>query len=242
MFRIHVKRLALPFLSLCAVVAVGAFGLPRPALADGDDRAERLQNAREVYVELTQSSDHKVPDYLLERARAVAVFPHVIKGAIGFGARYGKGVVSVRGASGHWSAPAFFTLTGGSWGLQLGAESAEVVLFFMSDRSVRSLLKSKFTLGGKAGLAAGPFGRTAEADTDARLTAEIYSYAKSKGLFAGISLEGARLAPDEDSNRIFYGGSANAEAIVLHGQITKPPAAAEAFVSALPQAAATPAP
>jgi len=238
MSRSKLQRSILALVSIGSLVVAGAFALPRPVAADDDDRAERLQNAREVYIDLVQAKDHSVPDALLQHAKAVAVFPHVIKGAIGFGGRFGRGVVSFRDEGGRWSAPAFFTLTGGSWGLQIGAESAEVVLFFMTDRSVRSLLRSKFTLGGKAGLAAGPFGRTAEADTDLHLNAEIYSYARSKGLFAGISLEGAKLAADDKSNRAFYGGNADAEAILLHGGAGNMPAAAEGFLSVLPHSSA----
>jgi len=164
----------------------------------------------------------------------VAVFPRVINAAIGFGGRRGKGVVSVRGADGAWGPPAFFTLTGGSWGFQIGAQSTELVLFFMTEGGVRSLLDSKFTLGGKAGLAAGPLGRSAEAGTDLELNAEIYSYARSKGLFAGISLEGARLAPDQDANRKFYGARVGAEAILFRGEVANRPEAVETFLKVLP--------
>ncbi len=209
---------------------------PVAARADAE-RTQRVTRAKEVYRELIQASDRAVPESLLVRAKAVAVFPKVIKGAIGFGARYGKGVVSCRDAEGRWSPPAFFTLTGGSWGFQIGAESAEVVLFFMTDRSVHSLLESKFTLGAKAGLAAGPLGRTAEMDTDLKLDAEMYSYARSKGLFAGVSLEGARLAPDENSNRSFYGREIAPQAILFEHGVTKLPAAAEDFLGALPHGA-----
>lgn len=208
---------------------------PRAARADAE-RTQRIVRAKEVYQQLIQSGDRAVPESLLVRARAVAIFPKVVKGAIGFGARYGKGVVSCRDAGGHWSAPAFFTLTGGSWGFQIGAESAEVVLFFMSDNSVHSLLESKFTLGAKAGLAAGPLGRTAEMDTDLKLDAEIYSYARSKGLFAGVSLEGARLAPDENSNTSFYGKAIAPQAILFEHGVTKLPAAAEDLLGVLPPA------
>jgi len=209
---------------------------PLSARADAE-RTQRVTRAKEVYQELIQADDRSVPESLLVRAKAVAVFPKVIKGAIGFGARYGKGIVSTRDAAGQWSAPAFFTLTGGSWGFQIGAESAEVVLFFMTDRSVHSLLESKFTLGAKAGLAAGPLGRTAEMDTDLKLDAEMYSYARSKGLFAGVSLEGARLAPDEISNRSFYGKAITPQAILFEHGVTNPPAAAEDFLGVLPHGA-----
>jgi lipid-binding SYLF domain-containing protein len=219
-------------LSLALVLVAAA---PHAARADAE-RTQRVQRAKEVYQELIQSGDRAVPESLLVRARAVAVFPKVVKGAIGFGARYGKGVVSVRDAAGHWSAPAFFTLTGGSWGFQIGAESAEVVLFFMTDRSVHSLLESKFTLGAKAGLAAGPLGRTAEMDTDLKLDAEMYSYARSKGLFAGVSLEGARLASDENSNASFYGKAIAPQAILFEHGVARLPAAAEDFLGVLPPA------
>lgn len=196
--------------------------------------ADRVQRATEVYQEFVQSPDHRVPQGLRDRAKAIAVFPKVMKGAIGFGARYGKGVVSHKMPDGQWSPPAFLTMSGGSWGLQIGVESADVILYFMSDESVRSLLSSKFTLGAKAGVAAGPAGRTAEADTDIKLNAEIYSYARSKGLFAGISLEGARVAPDQESVRAYYGQEVSPEAILFRGEVPTHPAQGEAFRHTLP--------
>ena len=198
------------------------------------ERIERVDRAREVFHDLIQSTDHAVPESLLVRAKGIAIFPRVLKAAIGFGGRYGKGVVSCRDSSGHWSPPAFFTLTGGSWGLQIGAESAEVVLFFMTDRGTRSLLESKFTLGGKVGVAAGPVGRTAEMDTDLKLDAEIYSYARSKGLFAGISLEGARLAPDEKSIASFYGEPVSARALLFEHKAPRVPPSAQKLIESLP--------
>jgi lipid-binding SYLF domain-containing protein len=229
------RIVAVSSLALASALLVSAAVLFTAGAARADaERTQRVTRSKEVYQELIQSSDNAVPESLLVRSKAVAVFPKVIKGAIGFGARYGKGIVSIRDAEGHWSAPAFFTLTGGSWGFQIGAESAEVVLFFMTDRSVHSLLESKFTLGAKAGLAAGPLGRTAEMDTDLKLDAEMYSYARSKGLFAGVSLEGARLAPDEMSNRSFYGKDITPQAILFEHGVTKVPAAAEDFLGVLP--------
>jgi lipid-binding SYLF domain-containing protein len=198
------------------------------------ERIERVDRAREVFQELIQAPDRAVPESLLVRAKAIAIFPRVLKAALGFGGRYGKGVVSCRDSAGHWSPPAFLTLTGGSWGLQIGAESAEVVLIFMTERGTRSLLDSKFTLGAKAGLAAGPVGRTAEMATDLKLDAEIYSYARSKGLFAGISLEGARLAPDDRSIRSFYGEPVSAQALLFDHKAPRVPPAAEKLIQALP--------
>ena len=228
---------------LAYVLGLGlALGV-QPAFAEDKDKAkdaqeekthaDRVIKAHDVYLEFVNSKDHKVPQGLRDKAKAIAVFPKVTKAALGFGGRYGKGVISYRGANG-WSPPAFLTMTGGSWGLQIGVESADVILYFMTDESVRSLLNSKFTLGGKAGVAAGPIGRTAEADTDIKLNAEIYSYARSKGLFAGVSLEGARVAPDEDSIRAFYGQAVSPEAILFRGEVPAHPAAADAFVQVLP--------
>ena len=216
-----------------AIVLLGMLIGTTVAHADAE-RTERVERAREVYQELIHSPDHAAPDTLLSRCKCVAVFPRVLKGAFGFGARYGKGVVSCRDLAGQWSPLAFLTLTGGSWGLQIGAESAEVVLFFMTERGARSLLDSKFTLGGKVGIAAGPVGRTAEMDTDLKLDAEIYSYARSKGLFAGLSLEGARLAPDERSIRSFYGRPVSPQAILFEHRVPSRPAAMEKFLQALP--------
>jgi lipid-binding SYLF domain-containing protein len=225
---------------LTATFALGTL----PVRADDSDKAkdeqaekthaDRVQRAAEVYQEFVQSPDHKVPQALRDRAKAIAVFPKVLKGAIGFGARHGKGVISYKVADGSWSPPAFLTLTGGSWGLQIGVESADVILYFMTDESVRSLLKSKFTLGAKAGVAAGPAGRTAEADTDIKLNAEIYSYARSKGLFAGLSLEGASVSPDQESVRDFYGQDVSPEAILFRGEVPTHPAAAATYQHALP--------
>ncbi len=219
---VSIGTLALAFLTPAAAQAVSGEGV-----------LDRVDRAREAYEQLVHTADRGVPDALLKRCKAVAIFPGVIKGAIGFGARYGKGVVAVRADSG-WSALAFFTLTGGSWGLQLGAESADIVLFFMTDRGVRSLLSSKFTLGAKAGVAAGPVGRTAEAGTDVKLGAEIYSYARSRGLYAGISLEGARLAPDDKSNESFYGSAITSRQILLEHRVPDRPPAGEKLIGELP--------
>jgi SH3 domain-containing YSC84-like protein 1 len=192
---------------------------------------ERLASARETYQEFAAS---EVPKELQEKCKCVAAIPGVVKGALGFGGRHGKGVLSCRDAAGTWSPPIFLTLSGGSFGLQIGVEKADVVLFFMNEKGARSLVESKFTLSGKAGVAAGPVGRTGEAATDIKLNAEIYSYAKSKGLFAGISLEGARLAPDNDALKRFYGESARPEVILFQQKSPSRPAAIQPFLQALP--------
>jgi lipid-binding SYLF domain-containing protein len=199
-----------------------------------DEVDARLVRAREVYRELIRGRDREIPETLQNECKCVAVFPHVVKAAFGIGGRYGKGVVSCRGAEGRWSAPAPFTLAGGSWGFQIGAQAADVVLFFMTERGARSLLESKFTLGASASVAAGPKGRAAEAETDLKMNAEIYSYARAKGLFAGLSLDGARLALDGEATRRLYGETLDAKAILFDQKVAKLPKAAEEFVGVLP--------
>ncbi|MBI1796617.1 MAG: lipid-binding SYLF domain-containing protein [Candidatus Eisenbacteria bacterium] len=222
---------AITAIAIAALCGAGAVA-PRPAHA-ADDLQRRVADAREVYQELINTPDRNVPRQLREGCKCVAVLPHVVKGAIGFGARFGRGVICCRDAGGGWSPVAFVQLTGGSWGLQIGAESADVVLFFMTDRGVRSLLGSKFTLGAKAGVAAGPVGRTAEAATDVKLNAEIYSYARTKGLFAGVSLEGARIAVDDKGDERYYGAPVTAKQILFDRSVPKRPEGMDAFLDAL---------
>jgi lipid-binding SYLF domain-containing protein len=143
--------------------------------------------------------------------------------------------MSCRNAEGNWSPPSFVDITGGSWGLQIGGESSDLVLFFMSERGARSLMTSSMiTLGGQASVAAGPFGRSGEASTDLKLNAEIYTYAKSKGLFAGLSIAGARLAEDKKSNAQFYGRPVSVKQLLFDRRAPRTPEAGKAFVAALP--------
>jgi SH3 domain-containing YSC84-like protein 1 len=195
---------------------------------------ELLSNAGSAYRELLGARDAEIPESLLKGCRAIVVFPGVIKGAFGWGARRGHGAISCRGAEG-WSAPVFMTITGGSFGLQLGVEKSDLVLFVMNDRSAHALVRNEFTLGARGGVAAGPVGRGAEGTTDIKLNAEIYSYARSKGLFAGISLEGARMNVDKSANRRFYGKDVTAESL-LFSSSSEVPAGAKSFLGALPPA------
>lgn len=210
-----------------------------PACADEatekpkDREAARLEDAREAFLAMRNMKDAEIPEPLLDKCKCVAVFPSVVKGALGWGGRRGKGVMTCRDASGVWGPPIFLTLTGGSFGLQIGVEKAEVVLFFMNDRGARSLVESKFTLGGKGSVAAGPVGRTAEANTDIKLNAEIYSYARTKGLFAGLSLEGAKLGPDRDATNRFYGKTVEPKAVLFEHQAPATPPSAQRFLAAL---------
>lgn len=171
---------------------------------DVEDQYERARNAAEIIKSLTQTPDKGIPSHLLDRAQGIAVFPHVVKAAFGIGGRWGKGVLSARQGN-TWGAPVFVDLTGGSFGFQIGGQATDLVLVFMSKRSVDSLLSSKLKLGADASVAAGPVGRTAEAGTDIALNAEVYSYSRSKGLFAGVALDGAVVDFDNSANRDVYG-------------------------------------
>ncbi len=221
-------------LALCA--AMGTVGTARAETppADAKGPAGKLADATAVYRELITASDRAIPKELLDHAKCIAVLPGVIKAAVGFGGRHGSGIISCRTESG-WSAPAFVSISGGSWGAQLGVESSDIVLFLMNDRGAHSLVDgSRVTLGGQASVAAGPFGRSAEAATNLDLKAEIYSYAKSKGLFAGVSLEGAELKPDKDDNRDFYGSDVSTNQLLFGGGPAHLPPEAQTFQRALP--------
>lgn len=213
------------------------FLVAAPLLADKNDPdrlQQKVERALEVYQELKATPDKGVPEALEEEARCIAIFPSVIKGAIGWGGRHGRGVILCKDEDDDWSAPAFFQISGGSVGFQIGAESTDLVLYFLTDRSVESLLESKFTLGGDIGVAAGPLGRSAEASTDLKMRAEILSYAKSRGLFAGVSLEGARVSADLKAIRAYYGQKLWAEEILYQRESFKVPSEAKALRRALP--------
>ncbi len=212
------------------LLALALFAAP---MAAGTDLPKKVANARLAYLELLETPDRGVPERLLEDCKCIAILPNVIKGAFGWGGKHGRGVLACR-REGGWSAPIFVTLTGGSFGFQIGAQSTDVVLFFMTTRSVRSLLETRFTLGGDVSVAAGPLGRSAEAATDLKLKAEIYSYAKSRGLFAGISVAGSRLAPYQKGINRYYGKRHWPDRILFEGETPQLPAEARELVKALP--------
>jgi lipid-binding SYLF domain-containing protein len=214
-------------------VALGLGSLTSAWAAPAEREARLLSDAGAAFRELLKVSDAEVPERLLEDCRCIAVFPGVVKGALGWGARRGHGVISCRDAGGTWSAPLFMTLTGGSFGLQIGVEKSAHVLFVMNERSARALVRNEFTLGARGGVAAGPLGRSAEGSTDIKLDAEIYSYARSKGLFAGISLEGARVNTDRKAALRFYGRAVTPDE-VLFERTAAAPGAARSFLEALP--------
>jgi lipid-binding SYLF domain-containing protein len=178
------------------------------------DAVKQSSKAATVFKEIMDAPDKAVPDSVLNKAVCIAVFPGVIKaGVLGLGGRGGRGVASCRTKSG-WSSPAFFNMKGGSLGPQIGVQSTDFVFLFMNDKGMNSLLKSKFEVGGDASVAAGPVGRQAGASTDLKLNAEILSYSRSKGLFAGLELKGAVITLDESDMEAVYGKGATGEAVL----------------------------
>lgn len=171
----------------------------------GEAETERANNAVRVLKEIMVAPDKRVPAEMLSHAYAVAVIPDVIKAGFVIGGRHGVGLVSIKSADGIWSNPSFVSMSGGSIGFQVGVQSTDVILIFRTQRGVDSIVHGKFTLGADASVAAGPVGRDAHAATDAQLKAEIYSYSRSRGLFAGIALDGSVLAIDNDANQAVYG-------------------------------------
>jgi len=194
------------------------------ALAAGkrSDEVQRLQRATQVFKEVMGTPDKAIPDDLLDRAECVAIIPGLKKGALGFGGKYGKGVVMCRKTNRHWSAPSFITVEGGSVGFQIGFSQTDVVLLVMNRKGIDKLIGDKFTLGADASVAAGPVGRTANAQTDVQMHAEILGYSRAKGLFAGVSLEGATLRQDADNIRDFYGEAVDPRKILLDGTVAMP--------------------
>lgn len=182
----------------------------------------RAQDATQVLSEVMQAPDRRIPGRLLGEAEAIAVIPNVIKAGLIFGGRHGRGLISVRSPDGTWSNPSFITLNGGSVGFQAGVQSTDVVLLFRSRRGVDSIVNGKFTLGADAAAAAGPVGRNAQAATDAELKAEIFSYSRSRGLFAGVSLDGSVLSIDHKSNQVIYGRKVTPRRIFENGVTNVP--------------------
>ena len=223
--------------SLFAVIALALLAFsPMPAVADHPDKdiaeqAERAQKAGTVLNEIMGTPDKGVPDYLLERARAIAVFPNVVKGAFGVGGSHGKGLIIARKGKG-WGTPSYIDIGGASVGFQIGVSASDLILVFTDEAGVKSLLQGKVKLGADAAVVAGPVGRTAEAGTDIQLKSGIYSYSRSKGLFAGIALDGAVLTINDSANHKVYGKTVSGTDILLNGKVA-PNATVMPFVNAV---------
>jgi len=199
-----------------------------PLLASGDKKeADRLENCGMIIKEVMDIPDN-IPEDLIDKADCIIVFPSVLKAAFVVGGSYGRGSMTCRSGehfTGPWSAPTMMALEGGSIGLQLGGQATDFVLLVMNPRGAHSILSSKVKLGGDASVAAGPVGRTANASTDVTMRAEVLSYSRNRGLFAGLSLEGSTVRPDNDGNERVYGKKLEAESIVFKGAVAIPPAA-----------------
>lgn len=197
---------------------------------DQSDIAKRIDASAKVLNEIMATPDKAIPDKVMNESKCIAVIPSMVKIAIGFGGNHGKGVATCRTGNG-WSAPAPITITGGSWGLQLGGQAVDLVMIVTNDQGMQHLLSSKFKLGADASAAAGPVGRDAAADTDVKMRAEVLTYSRARGLFAGIDLSGAALTQDKDETRLLYGKFVPF-ADILDGKI-QATAVSEPFLSAV---------
>ncbi len=222
-------------LALALAVSLAAAGT---AVA-GPTEDARAQNAVRVLNEIQSIPESGIPDKLLDEARAIVVIPDTLKIGLVLGGRRGHGLMSVKTPDGTWSTPAFVKLTGGSIGFQAGVQSSDVVLVFRNDRSLESIVNGKFTLGADAGVAAGPVGRNASASTDGQLKAEIWSWSRARGLFAGVALDGAMLQIDDDANIAVYGNTTTPRAILENRPGTAPSSAVVDFRDRLEEATAT---
>jgi len=193
-----------------------------------EDATERLENSKQVLHEIMGMPDKGIPEEVLEHAKCIAVVPHMVKGGFVFGGKGGKGVATCRTSNG-WSAPAFITISGGNWGLQIGLEAVDLVMIIQNEKGMQKLLESNFHLGADASAAAGPVGRHAEAGTDWKLDAEILTYSRAKGAFAGLTLEGASIRQDNDSRHAIYGPKVTTRALLV-GKVTSP-AVVEPFLA-----------
>jgi lipid-binding SYLF domain-containing protein len=213
-------------------VAILGLGAASAAWAGSNREAtdNRLDHAGQVLHDIMAAPDSGIPEEVLEHAKCVAVVPHLLKGGFVFGAENGRGVATCRTAEG-WSAPAFFAITGGSWGLQIGVEGVDLVMIIQNDNGMKRLIGSGFELGADASAAAGPVGRHASADTNWKLDTEILTYSRAKGAFAGVTLNGASIRRDDDSTEAIYGRDISTRRI-LQGEVTAP-ASAHSFLEAV---------
>jgi lipid-binding SYLF domain-containing protein len=226
----HLRSRVVGVLSIVFVTC--ALGMPTFAKKNGkkaNEATQRSNDAATVFNDIMGAADNAIPKELVDKAQAIAVFPSVLKAAFIFGGREGKGVISRRTAQG-WTTPAFFNLGGGSFGAQIGADKTDYVLLVMNEKGLNGLLGDKFQIGGEVGVAAGPIGREASAATDAQLKAEILTYSRSKGLFAGVDLNGTAITPDNKLNESLYGMKARD---VLNGAVSRIPPSVSVFPETL---------
>jgi lipid-binding SYLF domain-containing protein len=220
-------------MSLLLISLMGLVGTAAWADSDREDTDARLRSSVEVLHSIMATPDKGIPEEVLSNAKCILVVPNLIKGGFIFGGKHGRGVASCRTASG-WSAPAFVSVGGGSWGLQIGVEGVDLVMLVMNEQGLQHLLSSKFQLSGEGSVAAGPVGRHASAGTDWKMNTEMLTYSRSKGVFAGLTLEGAVVEEDNDSTRAIYGKNMRFRSI-LSGKVSTPESG-EQFVKAVSEA------
>src|ERR1700758_1990723 len=220
-------------MTLLLMSIMGTFGTYALAGSAREDSVARLQSSVDVINAIMAVPDKGVPEEVLNDAKCIVVVPNMIKGGFVFGGKHGRGVASCRTAEG-WSAPAFVSVGGGSWGLQIGVEGVDLVMLVMNDQGLQQLLSSKFELTGEGSVAAGPVGRHASAGTDWKMTTEVLTYSRSKGAFAGLTLEGAVVQQDDDSTRAIYGKNMKFRTILSGKAAT--PKSADAFMKAVADA------
>lgn len=228
------------FLALCAALLM--FAVVSPPAHAGEKTDQRLANSTKVFEAFSNLTEQSIPTWLLQRAYGIVVVPQVIKGAVFIGGRGGKGVMAVRNTDGTWSSPVFVTLAGVNFGFQWGVQSTDVILVLMSRNSVEGIAGGKVTLGADASVAAGPIGRTAAATTDATFKAQVLSYSRSEGLFAGVALDGSVISVDDRSNEVYYGVADIRPSQILEGKVASPPASARDFTAMLTRATTPPPP
>src|SRR6201997_910943 len=224
-------RRAGTFLALFSVLPLATISWSADKEKEQSDIEKRIDNSAKVLDEIMATPDKGIPDKIMSDAKCIAVVPSMVKIAVGFGGNHGKGVATCRTETGRWSAIAPITITGGSWGLQLGGQAVDLVMIVTNEDGMQHLLSSKFKLGADASAAAGPVGRDAAADTDWKMKAEVLTYSRARGVFAGIDLNGSAITQDKDETRVLYG---NAEPFsdILSGKVEVPPSA-EPFLDAV---------
>jgi lipid-binding SYLF domain-containing protein len=211
------NRRTLPVIAVL-IAALAAFSPLGAQPASPEDEVKRINDAVTVLDEIMAAADKSLPRSVMEKAEGIAVFPSLLKGGLGIGGQRGHGVLSVRDKkNGGWSSPAFLTITGGSVGAQIGFQAIDLVLIINNERGLEQLVKNQFKLGADAGVAAGPVGRDASASTDLQMRAQILSYSRSRGLFAGVTLNGSTIRQDRDANERFYGTAYRTGQIVFDG-------------------------
>jgi len=227
--KVNCMKKLMTFVAVLSLTSLGWAGTDREATTD------RMDHAGAVLHEIMSAPDKGIPEEVLDHAKCIAVVPHMLKGGFILGAENGRGVATCRTAEG-WSAPAFFAITGGSWGLQIGVEGVDLVMIIQNDKGMHELLSSKFQLGADASAAAGPVGRHASANTDWRLETEILTYSRARGAFAGLTLTGASIRRDDDSTEAIYGPGVSSGSL-LRGEVAIP-SSAHSFLDAVRSAKA----